>query len=281
METKRLDALLVERGFVSGRERARELIQSGRVQADGRTVTKPSARVSSGAEIACDTSGINYVGRGGLKLEKALDMGGVSLEGLIALDMGASTGGFTDCMLRRGAARVYAVDVGHGQLHPSLAADPRVVNLEGTDGRDLDRLSESIPKKSVHFASIDVSFISIKAILPGLLPFLREDARLGVLIKPQFEAGRSAVGKNGVVKDPRAHRQVLRELCGFFVEQGCRVDRLTYSPITGGSAAGAARTGGNIEYLAVLKRTPRPNADAAQVDALVAEAFASLKSAKA
>lgn len=215
METKRLDALLVERGFVSGRERAKELIQSGRVQADGRTVTKPSAQVSSGAEIACDTSGIKYVGRGGLKLEKALDMGGVSLEGLTALDMGASTGGFTDCMLRRGAARVYAVDVGHGQLHPSLAADPRVVNLEGTDGRDLDRLSESIPKNSVHFASIDVSFISIKAILPGLLSFLREDARLGVLIKPQFEAGRSAVGKNGVVKDPRAHRQVLRELCGF------------------------------------------------------------------
>lgn len=280
METKRLDAALVEQGFASGREKAKELIQSGRVLVDGRPVTKPAAQVAADAVIQCDASGMKYVGRGGLKLEKALEVGGVFLEGLTALDMGASTGGFTDCMLRRGASRVYAVDVGHGQLHPTLAADPRVVNLEGTDGRDTERLSAVIPKKSVHFASIDVSFISIKAIFPALLPFLTEDARLGVLIKPQFEAGRSAVGKNGVVKDPKVHRQVLREMCKFFTEQGCRVEHLTYSPITGGSASGAAKTGGNIEYLAVLRRFSGAEPADPQLEKLVEAAFAALKSAK-
>ena len=280
METKRLDTLLVGRGLVSGRERAKELIQSGRVWVDGRTVTKPAAQISPEAAVVCRTEGVPYVGRGGLKLEKALDMGGISLTGLTALDMGASTGGFTDCMLRRGAVRVYAVDVGHGQLHPSLASDPRVVNLEGTDGRNGERLSEAIPKNSVHFASVDVSFISIKAVLPSLLPFLTRDARLGILIKPQFEAGRAAVGKNGVVKDPKAHRQVLRELSDFFLEQGLEPVCLTYSPITGGNASGAAKTGGNIEYLAVLRRVAEPQTAFTQVESLVAEAFENLKNAK-
>jgi 23S rRNA (cytidine1920-2'-O)/16S rRNA (cytidine1409-2'-O)-methyltransferase len=280
METKRLDAALVGLGFTSGREKAKELIQSGRVLVDGCPVLKPAAQVAADAVIQCDASGIKYVGRGGLKLEKALEVGVISLEGLTALDMGASTGGFTDCMLRRGASRVYAVDVGHGQLHPSLAADPRVVNLEGTDGRDTERLSAVIPKNSVHFASIDVSFISIKAIFPALLPFLTEDARLGVLIKPQFEAGRSAVGKNGVVKDPKVHRQVLREMCKFFTEQGCRVEHLTYSPITGGSASGAAKTGGNIESLAVLRRFSGAEPADPQPEKLVEAAFAALKSSK-
>lgn len=244
--SKRLDAFLVEKGFASGRERAKEQIRAGKVLVNGRTVTKPSALVEDHADIRCE-GGCPYVGRGGLKLEKAVREASLKLDGVTALDIGASTGGFTDCMLRFGAARVYAVDVGHGQLHPTLRMDPRVVSLEGVDVRS-EALASAIPPGTASFAAADVSFISEKAVLPFLLPYLAPSARLVVLIKPQFEAGRQAVGKNGVVRDPRIHRRVLDEMLRFFAEEGLHLDWLSHSPVTGGE--------GNIEYLAVLTVPP-------------------------
>ncbi len=190
---KRLDALLVERGLASGRERAKEQIRAGHVRVDGRPETKPSTLVNAGAVLICE-GGCPYVGRGGLKLEKAVREAPLALAGLTALDIGASTGGFTDCMLQNGAVRVYAVDVGHGQLHASLCEDPRVICLEGTDARSRE-LAAAVPAGTVQLVTADVSFISEKAVLPAVLPYLAPSARLVVLIKPQFEAGRQAVGR--------------------------------------------------------------------------------------
>lgn len=243
---KRLDALLVERGLASGRERAKEQIRAGHVRVDGRPETKPSTLVNAGAVLICE-GGCPYVGRGGLKLEKAVREAPLALAGLTALDIGASTGGFTDCMLQNGAVRVYAVDVGHGQLHASLREDPRVICLEGTDARSRE-LAAAVPARTVQLVTADVSFISEKAVLPAVLPYLAPSARLVVLIKPQFEAGRQAVGKNGVVKDPRIHRRVLDDMLAFFAGEGLRLDWLSFSPVTGGE--------GNIEYLAVLTAPP-------------------------
>ncbi len=243
----RLDAALVRRGLESSRERAKERILSGRVRVNGQTVVRPSYTVSETDELHCEGEGLAYVGRGGCKLERAVK-GRFSLNGITAMDVGASTGGFTDCLLKEGAAKIYAVDVGHGQLHPSLAADPRVVNLEGTDARATAALRAAIPESSVDFCAVDVSFISLTQVLPAVLPFLREGADIVCLIKPQFEAGRMSIGKNGVVKDARVHRQVLRTCCAFFEELGTPVRRLEFSPITGGEG-----NKGNIEFLATLQ----------------------------
>ena len=266
---KRLDVLLVERGLFSGRERAKEQIRAGAVLVNGRAEVKPSALVDIEADLICE-GGCLYVSRGGLKMEKAVRVAQLDLTGLTALDIGASTGGFTDCMLQNGAARVYAVDVGHGQLHPSLCADSRVVNLEGTDARS-QALTSVIPPETVEFVTADVSFISVKAVLPAVRPFLAPAARLVVLIKPQFEAGRQAVGKRGVVRDPRAHRRVLDEMLRFFAEEGLRLDGLTYSPVAGGE--------GNIEYLAVLTAPPAGGSPLCpDTKAIVDEAFSALSS---
>ena len=240
----RLDAALVRRGLESSRERAKARILAGDVWVNGKPVAKPSALVDEEAEILCKGEGLAYVGRGGCKLEKAI-AGRLDVSGAVAMDVGASTGGFTDCLLKSRAARVYAVDVGHGQLHPSLVADPRVVNLEGTDIRSGETLRGIIPAGSVNFCAVDVSFISLTRVLPAVLPFLKENAVLVCLIKPQFEAGRAAVGKRGVVKDPRVHCRVLDELCAFFMGLGFSVRWLDFSPITGGD--------GNIEFLAGLR----------------------------
>ena len=264
--TKRLDALLVEKGLASGRERAKEQIRAGQVFVDGRAVVKPSAQVDGDADIRCE-GGCPYVGRGGLKLEKAVREVPLQLEGRTALDIGASTGGFTDCMLRFGAAKVYAVDVGHGQLHPSLRTDPRVVSLEGVDVRS-ERMAAAVPQGTATFAAADVSFISEKAVLPYLLPYLAPSARLVVLIKPQFEAGRPAVGKNGVVRDRRVHRRVLDEMLRFFAGEGLRLDWLSHSPVTGGE--------GNIEYLAALTAPPASGTPLfPDTEAVVERAFSS------
>ena len=190
-----------------------------------------------------------YVGRGGYKLQKALDVTGWRLEGVTAMDIGASTGGFTDCMLQQGAVRVYAVDVGHDQLHEKLRTDSRVINLEGIDIRKTEKIQNFVAESSVLFCSVDVSFIPVEGIFASVLPFLADRARIVCLIKPQFEAGRQAVGKNGVVKDPKAHKQVLHALLAFFAGQRCRLEQLTYSPITGcllytsGSAGAECPTG--------------------------------------
>lgn len=216
--------------------------------------------------IDCDTRSLLYVGRGGYKLQKALEVTGWRLDGVTAMDIGASTGGFTDCMLQQGAAQVYAVDVGHDQLHERLRADSRVINLEGIDIRKTEKIRNFVAESSVLFCSIDVSFIPVEGIFASVLPFLSNKARIVCLIKPQFEAGRQAVGKNGVVKDPKAHKRVLHTLLAFFAGQRCRLEQLTYSPITGGE--------GNIEYLAALTYWPDLSAPVNDwdVDALVEQA---------
>ena len=242
-ETIRLDALLVAKGYVSGREKAKELIEAGAVTVDGKTIVKASARFDESVVLECDTSSIRFVGRGGFKLEKALQMSGMSCVGTVGMDVGASTGGFTDCLLQAGAEHVYAIDVGTDQLHPSLRADARVSVLEGTDVRS-PSLKDTIAANSVDVCAVDVSFISLQQVLPAVLPFLKDEAVVLCLIKPQFEAGKSAVGKRGVVRDKKVHCTVLETLCGFFAQIGLAVRQLDFSPITGGE--------GNIEFLAVL-----------------------------
>ncbi len=243
---QRLDTYLVAHGLAGGREKAKERIQNGDVTVNGAVVRKASYSVSETDTILCNTVDA-YVGRGGLKLEKAITACDLALTDTVALDIGASTGGFTHCLLQHGAQKVYAVDVGHGQLHPSLCADERVINLEGTDIRH-PQLAETIPLGSVDVITADASFISLKQILPYALPFLQENGRLVLLIKPQFEAGKADVGKNGIVRDRAVHLRVLRDLLSFFAEQRCNTVWLSGSPIQGG----AGRQRGNIEYLVVL-----------------------------
>lgn len=259
----RLDAWLVKQGLFGGRDTAKQHIAAGEVRVNGQVVRRPAALVKEGDTVTCDGSE-RYVGRGGYKLEKALAMADIPLFGATAIDVGASTGGFTDCMLQNGAQKVYAVDVGHDQLHPALRANPAVVCLEGTDIRAAD-VAAKIPDRPT-VCSIDVSFISLKQVIPAVLPLLSSDATLVCLIKPQFEAGRAALGKNGVVKDPAAHRAVLSDLCAAFAAWDCGLCTLTYSPIRGGE--------GNVEYLAVLRRGGE-NA-ALDIPMLVREAFAAL-----
>ena len=241
------------------------------MRVNGHPAAKPAQLVKEADAIDCDTRSLLYVGRGGYKLQKALDVTGWRLEGVTAMDVGASTGGFTDCMLQQGAVRVYAVDVGHDQLHEKLRTDSRVINLEGIDIRKTEKIQNFVAESSVLFCSVDVSFIPVEGIFASVLPFLADRARIVCLIKPQFEAGRQAVGKNGVVKDPKAHKQVLHALLAFFAGQRCRLEQLTYSPITGGE--------GNIEYLAALTYAPGSPVpvNAWDVDGLVEQAHRCLR----
>ena len=262
----RLDAYLVSAGYAGGRDKAKELITTGQVLVDGVVVTKASRTVTPDRTVECRAPREKYVGRGGYKLERAIEAAGLTLTDAVAMDVGASTGGFTDCMLQCGAARVYAVDVGHDQLHPSLRQDSRVTVLEGTDVRS-DRLRQTVEQGSVTFCSVDVSFVSLSNVLPAVVPYLAQSATLVCLIKPQFEAGRAAIGKRGVVKDRRVHQRVLAEQLALFASLGLTVGWLGHSPITGGE--------GNIEYLAVLRR----EGEGALVDpvAVVDAAFEQLK----
>ena len=263
---ERLDAYLVTAGYVGGRDKAKDLVASGQVLVNGTPVTKAAYRVTPADTVECRAPREKYVGRGGLKLEKAITAAALVLTDAVAMDVGASTGGFTDCMLQAGAAHVYAVDVGHDQLYPSLRGDTRVTVLEGTDIRS-DRLRETVAAESITFCSVDVSFVSLSTVLPAILPYLAVDATLVCLIKPQFEAGRAAIGKRGVVKDPKVHRRVLAEQLQLFSSFSLSPVWVGHSPITGGE--------GNIEYLAVLRRAAgdSPLIDAA---AVVDTAFAEL-----
>ncbi len=258
-ENERLDARVVAEGYASGRDKAKELIRAGAVLLNGKAVTKPSVTVCDNDTVTCTAATPRYVGRGGLKLEAALHALLPLPSPCSALDVGASTGGFTHCMLQNGADRVYAVDVGHGQLHPTLLADPRVVNLEGTDIRDKETLSAVIAPHSIDLLAMDVSFISVRTVLPSVFAYLRDGAHLLILIKPQFEAGRADIGKNGIVRDRRVHVRVLHEMCDLFSSSGCALQALAASPITGG----AGRNDGNIEYIATLtyggEHTPLPD----------------------
>ena len=238
----RIDIYLSENGYVKSRERAKALIKAGQVQANGIVISKPSYEVADDTKIEITGEQLKYVGRGGLKLEKAISCFGIELSGRACLDIGASTGGFTDCMLQNGAAYVYAVDVGHDQLDETLVGDKRVCNMERTNIRDLT-IDDFDLKPS--FIATDVSFVSLKQILPKIKEFLPENGEAAVLIKPQFEAGKSAIGKNGIVKDKKVHEKVLADIVSFCFSQQLEVISLVHSPISGGD--------GNIEYLAHIK----------------------------
>ena len=240
---QRLDVALVERGLAETRQKAQATIMSGIVYVNDQKVDKAGFAVAPEANIEVRGSTLRYVSRGGLKLEKAMREFGLTLSGCVCADIGASTGGFTDCMLQNGATKVYAVDVGYGQLDWKLRSDERVVCMERTNARYLTH--EQIPDE-LDFASIDVSFISLKLILPAVNGLLKDGGRVACLVKPQFEAGREKVGKKGVVRDPAVHREVLEHFLEHAAESGFGVLDLTWSPIRGPE--------GNIEYLGYLKK---------------------------
>ncbi|CCX37495.1 ribosomal RNA large subunit methyltransferase J [Clostridium sp. CAG:1013] len=244
---KRLDILVTERGLAESREKAKTLIMAGQVYVDNQKADKPGDTFSEDAQVEVRGKGLQYVSRGGLKLEKAMKQFGLTLTDKICMDVGASTGGFTDCMLQNGACKVYSVDVGYGQLAWSLRTDPRVVNLERTNARYLTK--EQIPEE-IGFFSVDVSFISLTIILPAVRPLMAEHGQAVCLIKPQFEAGREKVGKKGVVRDQAVHREVIEKIRDFVLENGFSVLGLTYSPVKGPE--------GNIEYLIYLERSDEP-----------------------
>jgi len=230
VKKERLDNLLVDRGLVSSRERAKALIAAGKVLVDQQKVDKPGATVRVEAQLQL-TAQLPYVSRGGLKLEGALRAFGIEPGGMVVMDVGASTGGFTDCILQGGAKKVYAVDVGYGQLAWKLRNDPRVVNLERTNIRYLQR--EAVEEEGVDLILIDTSFISIEKFLPHLLGFLKEGGILLGLIKPQFEVGKGEVGKGGVVKDPALHQKAIDRISAFSRELGLRVLGVLESPLLG------------------------------------------------
>ena len=271
LEHRRLDVELVRRGLAESRSKAQEMLSAGLVTVGGRPTAKASLSVGDETAIVC-AGAPRYVGRGGDKLEKAIASAVVSPQDKICLDVGASTGGFTDCMLQHGAKKVYAVDVGSGQLHERLRRDPRVVCMEKTDIRDAERVGEKIALGQIGLCTVDVSFISLRQVLPAIWPYLADDGCAVCLVKPQFEAGRSALGKNGVVRDRGVHLQVLRELWDFWHAQGCRVLALTHSPITGGD--------GNIEYLVVLSRSGLETVQGQMLRTIVDRAFNELKNNK-
>ncbi len=235
---QRLDVLVVERGLTDSREQARRLIMAGEVTVAGQVVDKPGMRVSQDAEIVVQ-AGPRYVSRGGEKLEAALAAFAVNPAGRICADVGASTGGFTDCLLQHGAMKVYAIDVGYGQLDYRLRQDARVIVMERTNARYVEALPEA-----VSLVTVDASFISLKLLLPVIRRWLASPAAVVPLIKPQFEAGKSDVGKGGVVKDPVVHRRVLEEVLSAAVAEGYTVRGLIRSPLKGPA--------GNVEFLAWL-----------------------------
>nr|WP_122013535.1 TlyA family RNA methyltransferase [Maliibacterium massiliense] len=256
MTKQRLDTRMVALGLAESRQKAQAILMTGAVCVNGQPCTKPAAQVGDADQITV-TEHLRYVSRGGLKLERALEVFPIDLAGRVALDIGASTGGFTDCMLQNGAAHVYAVDVGYGQLDWKLRSDARVSVLERTNARYITPdLFEGPPT----FGSIDASFISLKLLLPPLRDCLGEAGEIVALIKPQFEAGRAQVGKKGVVRDAAVHQQVIEEMLAFARGPlGMHVMGLDHSPITGPQ--------GNIEFLLYLQKTLAQGAAAPDIDA--------------
>ena len=238
---------MTEQGLAESRQKAQAVIMAGQVYVDGQKVDKAGAPVGESARIEVRGKTMPYVSRGGLKLEKAMACWPICLEGAVCADIGASTGGFTDCMLQNGAAKVFAVDVGYNQLDWRLRNDPRVVCMERTNARYLT--AEQIPEP-LDFFSVDVSFISLHLILPALRPLLREEGQAVCLVKPQFEAGRDKVGKKGVVRDPETHLEVLEHFLDHAAQAGFTVKDITFSPIKGPE--------GHIEYLGYLQAAGGP-----------------------
>ena len=242
---ERLDVLLVNRGLAASREKAKAVIMAGIVYVDGQKEDKAGATFVDTVNIEVRGNTLKYVSRGGLKLEKAMSHFGLSLEGKVCMDVGASTGGFTDCMLQNGAVKVYSIDVGHGQLDWKLRNDPRVVCMERTNIRYVTPEDIGEPAS---FVSIDVSFISLTKVLTPVRELLAENGEIVCLLKPQFDAGREKVGKKGVVRDPKVHLEVIRAVMDFASSIGFEILHLEFSPIKGPE--------GNIEYLLHLKKQP-------------------------
>ena len=244
---KRLDIMMVEQGLAPSREKAKAYIMAGEVYVNGQKEDKAGSMFAETAKLEVRGKTLPYVSRGGLKLEKAMKNFGVTLKDKVCMDVGASTGGFTDCMLQNGAKKVFSIDVGYGQLAWKLRQDERVVCMERTNIR---HVTIEDTKEFADFASIDVSFISLKLVLPKCKELIRENGEIVALIKPQFEAGREKVGKKGVVREKSTHIEVIQMISDFAVENGFEILDLDYSPIKGPE--------GNIEYLIHLKVTNQP-----------------------
>lgn len=262
---ERLDVLLVKKGLAESREKAKAIIMSGIVYVDNNKEDKAGQTFNEDALIEVRGNTLRYVSRGGLKLEKAMNCFGVNLEGKIAMDVGASTGGFTDCMLQNGAVKVYSVDVGHGQLAWKLRNDERVVCMEKTNIRYVT--PDDVADK-IDFASIDVSFISLKKVLPAVYDLLTDVGEVVCLIKPQFEAGREKVGKKGVVREQSVHVEVVDMIVSFAREMGFVTLDLSYSPIKGPE--------GNIEYLLYITKDTSREGREFDINALVKESHEKL-----
>ena len=260
---KRLDVLIFEKMLAKSREAAKELIKNNQIFVDGKIISKPSAIISENVDITVIGDVLKYVSRGGLKLEKAINEFNISLNNKICMDIGASTGGFTDCMLQNDAKKVYAVDVGHSQLAPELSDDCRVINMEKTNIRALEKEKIS---DIIEFISVDVSFISLKLVLPKISEIISDEGEIVALIKPQFECGKTALNKNGILKNKSEHISVLK---GIIAESrnNFAVKGLCFSPIKGGD--------GNVEYLVYLTKSGIDK----QIDEkkIVEEAFKQLK----
>ena len=266
MAKERLDVLLVSRGLAESREKAKAIIMSGNVYVDGQKEDKAGSNFPAEAVIEVRGNTLKYVSRGGLKLEKAMENFDVTLAGKICMDVGSSTGGFTDCMLQNGAVKVYAVDVGHGQLAWKLRNDERVVCMEKTNIRYVT--PEDIGD-ALNFASVDVSFISLTKVLGPAKELLKDGGQMVCLIKPQFEAGKDKVGKKGVVRDPAVHKEVIERVILFAKSIGFGILHLDYSPIKGPE--------GNIEYLVhIVKDAEAESQEVIDVGAVVAAAHGEL-----
>lgn len=246
---ERLDVILVNNGYAESREKAKVLIMTGNVFVNGQREDKAGTSFNT-EDIKIEIKGqtLKYVSRGGLKLEKAVDVFDIKLDGYTCMDIGASTGGFTDCMLQNGALKVYSIDVGHGQLAWKLRNDERVVCLEKTNFRYIT--NEQVPEP-IDFASVDVSFISLSKILPAAYPLIRDEGRMVCLIKPQFEAGKEKVGKKGVVREPAVHIEVIENALSYARDNHFRILGLDYSPVRGPE--------GNIEYLMHIEKSDQPD----------------------
>ena len=262
---ERLDVMLVNRGLAVSREQAKAIIMSGIVYVDNIKEDKAGSTFDEKAQIEVRGNTLKYVSRGGLKLEKAMDCFGVSLAGKVAMDVGSSTGGFTDCMLQNGAVKVYSVDVGHGQLAWKLRNDERVVCMEKTNIR---YVTPDDIEDRIEFASIDVSFISLTKVLPPVKELLTDDGEIVCLIKPQFEAGREKVGKKGVVRDQKVHVEVVEMIVDFARQIGFKTLDLSYSPIKGPE--------GNIEYLLYITKDQTKENKEFDIKAMVEESHRSL-----
>ncbi len=263
---KRADVVLFEKGLVASREKAKRVIMEGIVYLGTERIDKPGQKIDEEAEIIVKSNPIKYVSRGGLKLEKSIEKFELSIEDKTCMDIGASTGGFTDCMLKHGAKKVFAVDVGYGQLDWKLRNDDRVVVMERTNIRNVT--SKDIGE-DIDFISIDVSFISLKLVLPVAKMLLSENGEISALIKPQFEAGKGKVGKKGIVRDIDIHIEVVRKIVDFSTELNLGINGLSFSPITGAT--------GNIEFLIYLKNGSKNVMNTEDIEVMINEAHDSLK----